>query len=363
MPGRVRVGCALTLAALVITGCGQGLPMWSTRTVPSGINVLNDVVCPSVTHCYAVGADGTAGLGTVIGSSDGGNRWQLLMTTPQVQLGTIACPDSSTCVVAGEANPRGGIEQPEAFLTTDHGAHWSSKNLPAVGGVDGAACSSVNVCLIIGTVAIDRTTNGGMTWVTERTRPDLVAINSVACPTPSFCIVGGTGSSPDLPGPSVVSVSKDAGTTWSKAVVVGGPIHAGAGNVIESALGAISCSGTQSCVGLIENPEAASFGTGSPTVTSDGGGKWTRGSITVGQAISCIESLCVSVGGHWQGPTTNLRNLVGAAFVSTDGGVNWSPSRIPTRRILTAVSCPSSTHCVAVGGDVLEQPAVILTDS
>jgi len=363
MPRCLRVGFALALVALVVTGCGQGLPTWSTRTVPNGINMLNDVVCPSTTQCYAVGGDGTAGPGSIIGSSDGGDHWQLLMTTPQVQLLAIACSDSGTCVVGGEANSTFAAEKPQVFLTRDHGAHWSRETLPPLGGVDGAACSSVTVCLIIGGRAIARTTNGGMTWVTERTPTDLAEIDSVACPTRSFCIVGGTGSSPSLPGPSANSVSQDAGATWSKAVVVSGPIHTGGGNVVESGLGAVSCSGPQNCVGVSQSPTFASLGNGSPSVTSDGGSEWTRGSGTVGGALSCIANLCVSVGGRWRGPDTTYLNLVGAAYVSTDGGVDWSRSRIPTRRVLTAVSCPSSTHCVAVGGDFLEQPAVILTDS
>jgi len=44
--------------------------------------------------------------------------------------------------------------------------------------------------------------------------------------------------------------------------------------------------------------------------------------------------------------------------------VNWRPSSIPTRLIPTAVSCTSSTHCVAVGGNLPKaKSAVIMTYS
>jgi photosystem II stability/assembly factor-like uncharacterized protein len=349
----------------------SGKPTWTTRAVPSGLNTLNDIVCPGATHCYAVGGYGTTEPGSIIGSADSGDHWRPLMTTLEgAQLLAIACPTTSRCVVAGEMSPTGSTEQsevevnppaltehPEAFLTTDDGAHWSSETLPKVGGVDGAACASVNVCLVIGHAGgIARTTNGGTTWVMEKV-PRVAAIDSVTCPTRSFCILGGTGPSSSSPGPSVDSVSQDAGATWSRAVVVAGPLNLKGGSVAATALGALSCSDARHCVGLIESDSASAFGTGSPMVTSDAGSTWTRRSRRVGAADSCVENFCVSIGGHFQ-------PQAGDAFVSTDGGVNWRPSSIPTRLTPTAVSCTSSTHCVAVGGDLPRaKSAVIMTYS
>jgi hypothetical protein len=341
-------------SAAAVTG---GKQTWTTRAVPSGVNTLNDVVCPSATHCYAVGGYGTSGLGAVIGSSDGGDHWRPLMRTPEgVQLSAIACPTPSRCVVAGEMDAPGTTEQPKTFLTTDYGARWSKEALPKVGGVDGAACASVNVCLVIGYgEGIARTTNGGRTWVMEKTPRRFAVIDSVACPTRSFCILGGSGASSGSPAASVDSVSQDAGATWSRAVVVAGPVNLNGGSVIATALGALSCSGARRCVGLIVNDAVSSFGTGSPMVTSDAGRTWTRGSPLVGAADSCVETFCISIGGQ-------LQPLAGDAFVSTDGGVSWRPSSIPTRPIPAAVICTSSTHCVAVGSDFPNaKSAVIMT--
>jgi photosystem II stability/assembly factor-like uncharacterized protein len=350
-----------------------GRPTWTTRVVPSGVDTLNDVACPSASRCYAVGGHGTTGPGSIIGSSDGGDHWKALMTTPEAaQLLAIACPKPSTCVVAGErpaTGPNGQpaaevsstplTEHPVAFLTTDGGSHWSNETLPKVGGVDGAACVSVNVCLVIGYAeGIARTTNGGRTWVMEKTPRRFDGINSVSCPTRSFCILGGTGtgSNSSVP-PSADSVSQDAGATWSRAVVVAGPVRVQGGSIDATALGALSCSSSRHCVGLIGGTTATTFFAGSPMVTSDGGRTWTRESRRVGWADSCVGNFCISVGG-------DLQPLAADAFVSTDGGAHWSPSSIRTRLIPTAVSCTSSTHCVAVGGNFpMAKSAVIVTYS
>ena len=322
--------------------------------------MLNDVVCPSTTLCYAVGRYGKAGPGVIIGSSDGGHRWKVLLTTTEAPLSAIACPTADTCVVGGD-KLLSSTDIPATFVSTDDGAHWSSETLPkGIFGVDGAACASVKVCLVTGSVGIDRTTNGGTTWIMEKMPSRFFLMGPVACPTRSFCIVGGTGGSSS----SLASVSKDAGATWSSAVVAAGPVYSKEDSFASTALGALSCSSAQHCVGLVGDGSLSSFGAGSPIVTSDAGRTWTRGSSGVGWVDSCVGNFCASVGGHL-GPLAGRAFVTtGNAFTSTDGGVNWRPSSIPTRLIPTAVSCTSSTHCVAVGGNLPKaKSAMIMTYS
>jgi hypothetical protein len=374
----VAASCSILLLVVpesISTAGVAGHPTWTVRAVPRGIGVLNDVVCPSASHCYAGGESGT-GPGSIIGSSDGGDHWQLLKTTPEgSQLSAIVCPTPSRCLVAGQINPPDATEQPtvevnapaptppalEAFLTTDDGARWTAETLPnAIFGVEGAACASVKVCLVAGSAGIARTTNGGTTWVMENIPSRFFQIGPVACPTRSFCIVGGDGGSSS----SVASVSKNAGATWSRAIIVAGPVHPTKDSLASTALEALSCSGPQHCLGLITDDSLSSFGTGSPIVTFDAGMTWGRASERVGASDSCVGNFCASVGGH-------VRPLAGGAFVSkadafisTDGGANWKSSSLPTHLIPTAVSCTSSTHCVAVGGDFPKATsALILTYS
>jgi hypothetical protein len=360
MVGLIAVGSA---------GCGSSQPGWTMRSVPPGVDLLHAVVCPSSAQCYALGTHGIAGPGSIIGSSDGGDRWKLLMTTPRFQVSAIACPASGTCVVGGQSSnlTPSTSDTAEAFVTKDSGRSWSAHILPPLGEVFGAACVSVSVCLAVGFGGIARTTNGGTTWVLESAPRGFGSgsLASIACSTSSLCITGGSGIGGSSNGslflpPSVDSVSHDAGATWSKAAFVAGPIGEG-GGASGSSLESISCSGPRHCVGLstagIAGGPVSSFGTAQPIVTVDAGRTWTRGSPRTGWAVSCARNFCVSVGGHFRDPTTT-----GDAFVSTDGGMNWTQSTTPSDQILTAVSCPTSTHCVSVGGALpTAKSAVIMT--
>jgi len=137
----------------------------------------------------------------------------------------------------------------------------------------------------------------------------------------------------------MIAVSHDGGLRWSTATVVAGP----------SALEAISCSDAQTCVGLVGSGATNTYGTGSSVVTSDGGNTWTKVSAAVGAAVSCaIDDVCVSVGGRWHSATNAYP---GDAFLSTDGGLHWTPMSIATPDSLNGVTCRSSTDCVAVGGN------------
>jgi hypothetical protein len=119
-------------------------------------------------------------------------------------------------------------------------------------------------------------------------------------------------------------------------------------------MGVISCVSSDTCVGLVGSDATDTYGTALPFVTSDGGTTWTKGSSTVGGSVSCVAKLCVSVGAMNE-PASNTP--LGDAFVSNDGGRNWTTMTITAPYSLTAVTCPSSTDCVAVGGNYPDNTA------
>jgi hypothetical protein len=315
-------------------------PTWTVRTVPSGVGILNDVTCPSATQCYAVGGhEFGSGPGWVIGSSDGGRSWQTLNRTRLAWLSAIACPTAHTCAAVGGTQAPGGQGwMPVAFTTTDAGLRWSSETIPSqLGALDDIACPSSTVCIAIGS-GIARTTDGGATWVTATPPSGLGSLNSVTCPTSPFCMIGGAGTGSGASSPSMASVSHDSAVTWSRGVIAGGV----------SGLMQVSCSNANHCVGLIGSDATDSYGTGFPVITSDGGSTWERGSSATGQAVSCVGDFCMSVGALWNSQTNTFP---GDAFNSTDGGLHWNPMSIHPQSSLTAVTCLSSTDCVAVGGN------------
>jgi hypothetical protein len=125
-------------------------------------------------------------------------------------------------------------------------------------------------------------------------------------------------------------------------------------------LGPIACIDVQHCVGLIGSDATDSYGADLPTTTSDGGATWTAGSSTIGQAVSCVNAFCVSVGGRWAGLPSDT--FPGDAYVSTDAGVLWTPSSVSTPDSFTSVACVSDVRCVAVGGNFPGVgPGIIMT--
>lgn len=94
--------------------------------------------------------------------------------------------------------------------------------------------------------------------------------------------------------------------------------------------------------------------------SNDGGGHWILSAVlplptgqTQGQlfGVTCIGSICTGVGVSYNDSFTNNLPL---AYISNDGGVNWTlSSALPlptgqTQGILNSVICPTN-HCVAVG--------------
>ena len=322
---------------------------------------MNDVVCPSDTRCYAVGgSEDGSGPGWIIGSSDSGQTWHLLDTTPTTWFASIACPTVTRCTtVGGGGGGTGQLPSAAALATTDGGGHWADVALPPqVGSFLSIACPSITTCVAIGTLnlpegesngdGITRTTDGGATWAIENPPTGIAFINVVTCPSTSFCIIGGSGPGPGSSSPSMSSVSDDAGASWAAGVVAGGP----------TGLGEISCVSAEDCVGLIGSSATDTYGAASAIVTSDGGMTWTTPPTPVGAAVSCVDNFCLSVGGRYQ-PSTNT--FPGDAFASTDGGQQWMPMSLATPDTLTAVACSSSRACVAVGGSQSGSSSVIMT--
>ena len=324
---------------------------WTLRALPVGVGILNDVACPSTTRCYAVGGPYGSGPGWIISSSNGGSSWQPLQTSPQSWFSALSCPATNFCVVVGKSAGLARVE-----ITTDGGQHWAEESPPSqFSGLRDVACTSSVTCIAVGDAnnaavqtAVARTTDGGTTWELVSPPAGIERIDFVTCQSSSLCLVGGASPGAACCSSSMVSVSHDAGASWSAGVVVGGP----------EGLVDVSCSDAQHCVGLIGRGGTNTAGLGFPIVTSDGGSTWAKGSTTVGSAVSCVTRFCVSVGGMWQSSTNTYP---GRAYLSTDGGTDWSPMSVSTSQILNAVMCISSVECVTIGGTAGGTSGVIFT--
>ncbi|TMC51113.1 MAG: hypothetical protein E6J14_01365 [Chloroflexi bacterium] len=154
-------------------------------------------------------------------------------------------------------------------------------------------------------------------------------------------------------------MSNDGGSTWS-----GGALPEGV-----TGLGNVTCATPTSCVaiGFFLHPQ---FSIGAAVFTEDGGSTWSRGSLpTSGEliALSCpSSSRCVTIaidlglraqktllttdGGHSWSATA----LPGDAEPDNDSDDSWATGALPGSRpnelIVSSISCPTTSRCVAAGG-------------
>lgn len=177
------------------------------------------------------------------------------------------------------------------------------------------------------------TLSGCLGWFVQLATTDGAALHGISCPSASTCVaVGGTAGSEPF-----VETTGDAGAHWDSAV------SAAAG----STLTAVSCADTAHCVAV---------GDGDTVLrSSDGGARWTAGSMPAVAGQSTLESVaCPDTTDCWS--TSSAGNLER----STDAGATWSDMAWPRPPVpssydsvwgidLAAVACPSVEVCVAVG--------------
>lgn len=149
-------------------------------------------------------------------------------------------------------------------------------------------------------------------------------------------------------------VSTDDGVTWTAANVPTGT------GLLQDAW----CASATHCLAVGTTSNTVSDvvpAHGALLVSNDGGHSWfpAAGVQPVDNVfgIDCPSAKeCVMVGTHWVDHTSVG---VGGVAISDDGGVSFtSSSSVYTPLSLTAVACPTTASCVAVGGDTVARIAL-----
>ncbi len=180
--GVETVACPSTLVCEAVDGdlafrTTDGGKTWVSETLPSGSGQAEAIACPSTSACEAVGETSTA-----------------------VAVTLFACPSTSACPVLDASSKGPGAV---ALRTSDGGRRWVSKTLPSTSGklLNAVACPTTSICEAIGwtpgsevtnassgsTVVVFRTTDEGASWRSQTVPPGLLALSSIACPSPSSC--------------------------------------------------------------------------------------------------------------------------------------------------------------------------------
>ena len=210
----------------------------------------------------------------------------------------------------------------------------------------GVSCPTVKACVAVGTSGrvgtnqarplILVSADGGVSWGQRQAAPT-GSLAAVACWSTTGCVV--TGSL------DATQWTDDGGATWSK------PRAEQASDFLTS----LSCLAPGDCVALgMSGVSTSLIGSELPVAedhlverTQDGGRTWQHKYVNGPDwpwplvAISCPSSTrCVGVGGY------------GTIKASGDGGVTWARQGTGPLRDIYAITCPSPTTCYAVGDGV-----------
>jgi hypothetical protein len=355
-----------------VLGISRNSHGWHRQTMAEPNNAatwLTGVACPTSKECVAVGRFDTPTFAAPIAETRRFGTWSIQAVpwpanTGGAWLTAIACPAADLCIAVGNYSFGGGAEvDPNVLPFADewNGTTWTM--LPAVSippnqldaFLNGIACISVTSC-----VAVGYTDNGagdsvlieawnGATWSAQPATVSTDALDprlaSVSCASGTLCFASGYEG--HTQGPQTALVEGWNGSTWS---VQPAP------SSYQGDLTGVSCASTVFCMatGDILN---AGPGIG-PSALEWNGASWSlvatpgpAGNANTLGAVSCFSSsMCMAVGGS----ATNRAEVW--------NGVAWSmltappvPSALSTE--LLAVVCPQLSVCTAVG--MANQPDIV----
>jgi hypothetical protein len=388
-----------------VLGQPKGTPLVVGQPAPAGTGELGAVSCPTAKRCWAVGIAGpnssaAAPATVIIATKDGGLKWaaQGVSGSAIPQLSGISCPTIHDCMAVGST----GASLPGsdvAYATSDGGTMWSPvAALPGALNMPSVQCASVSDCTAIvstgSLLAAAHTADFGQTWQTESNLPaGFFGDGDLSCDLAGTCLVAGYTPTTTGHGQGAIALSTDSGQTWALATV-----PAGVG-VLRSA----ACATATVCLAAGTTGTIVSYvvpAQGQLLYSADGGHTWTTtpsGAAAAGTAasagntgsagstttsastttttstpatapkplpvddvfgIACPSTrVCAIVGTKWSGQPAVA---TGAVAESRNGGSTFaaaSAAYIPLA--LSALSCPTASRCIAVGGDTVAQVTLL----
>jgi photosystem II stability/assembly factor-like uncharacterized protein len=291
----------------------------------------------------------------------GRRRWPVLVTPFAAAAAVLAVVAGVLAVTSGHGGPGTGASSASPSAAAPFASPF--RYLGTAETPDQLDCITALVCngLIFSqaaqpTATADRTTDGGVTWQSLATVPNVnvgartLAFAVPSCATATDCFVATVQG---------LAVTTDGGASWSTE-----PPPAVPGGV-NPYIDAVSCATAEDCVIHVSAPSASGF-TGTLFSTTDGGRNWTMAAPLPGNALSNIWYLhcdpdgdCIGIGS-----VLNANNVVQGfqAVSSADNGLTWTvrPPFKQTRQqpakpnaepvVAETQSCSDALHCVLANG-------------
>jgi hypothetical protein len=336
--------CLAAVAGGVVTTTNGGT-QWIVHSFPAGTTGTGVVACLPTGLCFV-------GVGTkFLSTTNGGATWTThALPATLAQPSSLACPTSTGCVLTATN---------ELGSTSDAGAVWHAAPDPSgTSGLDRVSCGTATTCMAAGytgnitfsaTTYAASTTNGGNSW-TALPQVSSFVLGGIGCTSAKACVIVGNLNFSGYPLPptgGMVETTADGGQSWSESTVPSELYGIGYANGFGSGmLYGISCYASNSCVtvGLAASLNAQP---GTTLTSIDGGTRWIAGSLPLAgvrdlTAVSCrLGGSCEAAGDGSYSPA-----MLGASSATTAFAPQGSP---PYAETLAAVSCPTASHCVAVG--------------
>lgn len=292
---------------------------WTVQPTPNPAGAaggaLFAVSCTSATACVAVGSENNSdGTTQPFALSWDGATWTLqLLPAPvgagNIQLNAVSCVTATWCKAAGYWFPPQFGDIHPMLLTWD-GATWSLDTVPTPGntktaGFNDVDCFAQNACAAVGffsnatkkSPALGETWNGSTWHVDSTSDPGAVSIlYGVDCPSTTLCI--GAGDYSGIFGGLNAQIQRRSGSIWANAAA--------------------------------PNPNAKYrhlFDISCPT-----------------------KSNCTALGVKYNVTTAQT------GYTGAYGGLGWSIQAEPAGYVLSALSCPTTSFCMAVGSDAQFNP-------
>ena len=353
---------------------------WSAQTIPvpsgqSGDVALAGVSCTSASACVAVGSYSVGTTTDPIAEVWNGSDWTpAVLTVPAGagggQLSAVSCPAANACQAVGSYEDANGGADP--LVEAWNGSTWREAALPLpagavpfeqIGGLSGLSCTSPSSCVAVGSYSTSTQTQvpysevmSGTAWSvvpvpfnSMATAPS-TGLSAVTCTAVVNCTAAG------IIGRQLL-VDRFNGTDWSVQRTASAPRT----TYVDSA-GGVACTGV-GCVVVgsdaVGNPYVHTDYALAETQTTSG--RWSLHSpllkavVTSSElnAISCASSsACMAVGDVTAGGTHALAE-------------RWNGNRFTIQSLNTptaelgAVSCPTANWCMAVGATNFDSTTAI----
>jgi photosystem II stability/assembly factor-like uncharacterized protein len=202
---------------------------WAAVPAPPGAVDVVGVQCPAAGLCVVVATNGGAYF--TASTVDDGATWQQGGTLPAGFGGVsgMFCSEGGQCLVAGYAAAAPGHGVGAIARSTDGGTTWSLATVPPNLGLLHSVSCGATTCLAVGTTSsvtsavapgqglVLASTDGGATFATRATPPEIDDGLGVSCPAPNRCTVVGTHWTQTIPGTPLpaVATTDDLGTTFT----------------------------------------------------------------------------------------------------------------------------------------------------